>query len=452
MSDLNNLVAGGLKRRPWIGVALGVIVGATLCGLAGRAWQRLSAFGDAPERLSAGEALRQARTRDAWVELTDARFSCEGSVELAGTRYGRLLAPSLGETVALVSAEGPLCPPPDRPLTGAFDTMSGRRRSLLVDRGLREAADEATLVLSLKDGPDRARSDAWALLGLAAMCFAIAPLGYLIRWSDAQAARRAAAALTHEELRRRLGRGRLRLRPRCLLNAIALTLLLVPINAAATVIVGAAAVQIPRAVLAQPSRWAAAEPVAVESLVSAAFHGHTGWTDDYFTDLVVSFRAAGEEQEVSYLVAWAPEVSPDIEVRRNGQELMTSAEPALKTPRLVVAAASAGVAAALLLLVLKLAGETWARVRAVRRAASAPELVLLQVRDLREQRHNGVLSGWECEYLNAQGQVRREKLGYLHPPALDDAGAHVLAVRPRGEPGAEAILVATDGYPFRLGA
>ncbi|XXX78897.1 hypothetical protein WMF30_08980 [Sorangium sp. So ce134] len=450
MSDVNNWIGGGLKRRPWIGVALGLIAGVTLCGLAIQAWQRLSSFGDAPAQLTAGEALRRARTHDVWVQLTDAHFSCEGSVELAGTRYGRLVAPSLGEVVALVSAEGPLCPPPGQPLTGAFDSLTGRQRSLLADGGLREAADEAALVLSLRDGPRKARRDVWTLLGLAAMCFAIAPVGYMIRRADAQAARRAAAALAHAGLRRRLDRGRLQLRPRYLLTALASLVFLVPLNVAVMVIAGVGAVQIARDVVAQPGRWAAAEPIAVDGPISVAPHGHTAWTDDYLADVVVSFRAAGEEHEVSYLVAWAPEALPDIEVRKLGQELMTSAEPALRTPRLLIAAGSAGFAAVLLALAVKLVGETWSRFRALRRAASAPEVVLLRLRDLRERRHNGILSGWECEYLNAHGEVRREELGYRHPPALDDAGAHVLAVRPRGAPGAEPIVVATDGYPFRI--
>ncbi|WP_437336655.1 hypothetical protein [Sorangium sp. So ce394] len=450
MSDVSNRIAGGLKRRPWIGVALGLIAGVTLGVLSVRAWQRVAAFGDAPVRLSAAEALRRARTEAVWVELTDAQFSCEGSVELAGTRYGRLLAPSLGEVVALVSADGPLCPPPGQPLTGAFDAPTGRQRSLLVDRGLPEAADEDALVLSLGDGPRKARVDAWTLLGLAAMCFAVGFVGFVIRRADAQAARRAAAALPLAELWRRLDRGALRLRPRYLLIALASVVLLAPLNGALMAIAGVGAVQIARDVLAQPGRWAAAEPVAVDGLVSVTPHGHTAWTDDYLTDVVVSFRADGEEQEVSYLVAWAPGVLPDIEVRRSGGELMTSAEPALRTPRLLIAAGSAGFAAVLLVLGVKLVGETWSKLRALRRAASSPEVVLLPLRDLREKRHNGVVVGWECETLNAQGEVRREEFSYRDPPALDDAGAHVLAVRPRGAPGAEPIVVATDGYPFRI--
>ncbi|WP_437669078.1 hypothetical protein [Sorangium sp. So ce131] len=450
MSDLANGIAGGLKRRPWIGVALGLIAGVTLCVLALRTWQRLASFGDAPERLSAGEALRLARTRAVWVELTDAEFSCEGSVELAGTRYGRLLAPSIGEAVALVSAEGPLCPPPGRALLGAFDTMTDRQRSLLVDRGLREAADEAALVLSLKDGPGNTRVGVLTLFGLALVCFALAPMGYMLRSSDAQAARRAAGALAHAELRRRLARGGLRLRARYLLSAAALTALIVPTLGAVAGIAGVGAAYIARAVLTQPSRWAAAAPVAVDGQAVVSRRGHTDWTDDYLTDLVVSFRVAGEEQEVTYMVAWAPEVLPDIEVRTDGHELLTSAEPALRVSRLLVAAGSAGTCAAMLALVLRFLRETWARFRGLRRAARAPELVHLPLRELRELRHNGFLSGWECEYLDAQGKVRKETFGRLHRPALDEAGAHVLAVCPRGAPGAEPIPVAADGYPFQI--
>ncbi|WP_437840221.1 hypothetical protein [Sorangium sp. So ce1153] len=450
MSDTANVIGGGLKRRPWIGVTLGLIAGVTLCALAVRMWQRLESFGDAPQRLSAGEALQRARTQPVWVELTDAQFSCEGSVDLAGTRYGRLLAPSLGDAVALASADGPLCPPPGRPLTGAFDTMTDRQRSLLADRGLRAAADPAALVLSLKDGPDNARAGVWTLFGLAAAFFALAPVGYMIRSSDAKAARRAAGALPHAELRQRLARGNLRLRPRYLLSSLALTILFVPVLGAVTVIAGVGAAHIAREVLTQRARWAAAKPAAVEGPVFVSRHGETSWTDDYLTELAISFRVAGEEQEVTYLVAWAPRALPDIEVRENGHEFLTSAEPALRSPRLVIAAASAGTAASMLVLVLWFIRETWARFRSLRRAARSPEVVLLRLRDLREVRHNGFLSGWECEYLDARGKQRSETFGRLHPPALDDSGAHVLAVRPRDVPGAEPVPVAADGYPFRI--
>lgn len=439
-----------LERRPWIGLLVAAPVCLLLLGFAVAQYRYARALGNEPRRMTLEDALSASEGgAEPWVELADAHFECASSIASSGSRYGWL---TVGErrVPAIASISGSACPAEDTPLVGVLERIQERVAGRLARDGL-SGVEGREAILFTHAGPANSRTGAVVLAVLAACCAFVGGIGYVIR-RYAERVERSTSAEQRRAVTVALERPPLRLRPAYVLKSLsgavvmgAFVLFWLALAIASSVWIAQIAREQSRFNEARDVRTIAAPAVEVDARLPLA--------PSLFPTVTIAWQSSTANEEwVSYYPLWTGAVKRPIVVRSDALGPLTSAGLELRNWRIAMwglAIVFAMIAAWFSLHWLVQLRRRW---RALQRATEAPELVFLPLVATELKRQNGIPVGMLCRVRDAQGKLHSAYFSVDRPPLRNAVGDELLAVLARGEPNAEPLIVAEDGYPFLIDA